>query len=186
MAAVSSLDPSSTTRTSASQFRSAMQESTRSKACSILALSLYAGMTILSCGCGITVERAPAFKNQISTWTARREASPFMILQKFDDWNGLSVSIFPDLKRFCCGRRVCAGNPGSAWPLGPCYTPKYAGRLRNATSTSTAARSNLSAATSISCAYFLFAWVCSVAATAAIGLVLRWRDRRLHCSGVLW
>src|SRR5271167_2898937 len=53
MAAVSSLEPSSTTRTSASQPRSSMQESTRSRAFSMRELSLYAGITILKCGCGM-------------------------------------------------------------------------------------------------------------------------------------
>ncbi len=55
MAAVSSFEPSSTTRTSASQFCSAMQESTRSSACSMRALSLYAGITILNCGWAIAI-----------------------------------------------------------------------------------------------------------------------------------
>ena len=50
MAAVLSEEPSSTTRTSAFQLRSATQARTRSSACSMRALSLYAGMTMLRLG----------------------------------------------------------------------------------------------------------------------------------------
>src|ERR1700744_2245751 len=50
MAGVESEEPSSTTRASAFQWRSATQARKRSRACSMRALSLYAGITMLRLG----------------------------------------------------------------------------------------------------------------------------------------
>jgi hypothetical protein len=105
------VEPSSTTSTSASQPRSATQDKTRSNAHSMRALSLNAGITILSSGCAIGAEHQPSW-GQIPPAPGDDAVHHTATIGRM---NTIICFTFPKWKRSSLGPLPCLGTPTGRW-----------------------------------------------------------------------